>query len=109
MPHQTEEQLLTTVSQQLDEIQNTLFERAKAFRNAHLVKIDSKEELYEFFKSSKGFAYAHWSGDPSVEEMVGKDLGVTIRCIPIDMEKEKGICPFTGKESSQRVVFAKSY
>jgi len=107
--HQSEDELLKTLPEQLDEIQSTLFERAKAFRDEHLVKIDTKEEFYEFFKTQKGFAYTHWSGDSAVEEMVGKDLSVTIRCIPHDLEKERGTCPFTGKESSQRVVFAKSY
>jgi prolyl-tRNA synthetase len=106
---QTEEQFFQTVSEQLAAIQSSLYNRAKAFRDEHLVKIDTKEEFYEFFNSNKGFAYAHWSGDPAVEEMVGKDLSVTIRCIPFEGEKEKGTCPFTGKPSPQRVVFAKSY
>lgn len=107
--HQSEEELLKTLPDQLEAMQQTLYDRAKAFRDAHLVEIDTKEAFYEFFKSGKGFALAHWSGDPAVEEMVGKDLSVTIRCIPMDGEKEKGTCPFTGKESPQRVVFAKSY
>lgn len=105
----TEEEFFHTVADQLEAIQTTLYDRAKAFRDEHLVKIDTKEEFYEFFKSKKGFALAHWSGDPAVEEMVGKDLSVTIRCIPLEGEKEKGTCPFTGKPSPQRVVFAKSY
>ena len=107
--HQSEEELLKTLPDQLDAIQKTLYDRAKTFRDENLVKIDSKEEFYEFFKSQKGFAFAHWSGDASVEEMVGKDLSVSIRCIPLEMEKEKGTCPFTGKESPQRVIFGKSY
>lgn len=107
--HQTEQELLQTLPKQLDEIQHTLYERAKAFRDKHLIKIDTKEEFYAFFKSKKGFAFTHWSGDSSVEEMIDNDLGVSIRCIPMDLEKEKGICPFTGKHSSQRVVFAKAY
>jgi prolyl-tRNA synthetase len=108
--HYSEEELLEKLPEILDEMQNTLFTRAKAFRDAHLVKIDTKEAFYEFFKSDKkGFALTHWSGDPEIEEQVGKDLSVTIRCIPLDGEKETGVCPFTLKKSSQRVVFAKSY
>lgn len=107
--HQSEEELLKTLPEQLDCIQKTLYRRAKAFLDNHIVKIDSKEAFYEFFKSEKGFAFTHWSGDPAIEEMIGKDLSVSLRCIPLDMEEEKGICPFTKKESCQRVIFAKSY
>lgn len=107
--HQTEQELLATLSKQLDEIQTTLYQRAKGFHSEYLVKIDTKEDFYAFFQSKKGFAFTHWSGDSAVEEMVGKELGVSIRCIPMDLERERGMCPFTGKESLQRVIFAKSY
>ena len=107
--HQTESELLSTLLDLLDEMQNDLLEKATAFRDAHLVKIDTEKEFYSFFKSDKGFAFAHWSGDPSIEEKVGKDLSVSIRCIPKEFEKKGGVCPFSGKKSAQRVIFAKSY
>ena len=105
----SEEELLETVVDQLDAIQSDLLQKAKAFQKAHLKEIDTKEEFYRFFKEERGFASAHWSGDPAVEEMVQRDLNVSIRCIPMDGKKEKGVCPFTGKESRRRVIFAKSY
>jgi prolyl-tRNA synthetase len=106
---QSEEELLTTIVEQLDAIQNDLYQKAKTFRDSHIKEINTKEEFYTFFKKEKGFASAHWSGDPSVEERVQKDLSVTIRCIPLEGKKEAGICPFTGKPSPQRVLFGKSY
>ncbi len=106
---QTEEELLKTVPKQLDEMQETLLKKAELFRDSHLVKIDTQEDFYTFFHSEKGFAFAHWSGDPKIEEKVAKELGVTIRCIPEELEKTEGICPFSGEKSAQRVIFAKSY
>jgi len=111
------QKLLQTLPTILDEIQETIYQRAVKYRDANIVKIDSKEEFYTFFtpknkekpKIHGGFAYTHWCGDSSVEEEVQKDLGVTIRCIPMNMEKEEGTCPFTGKPSPQRVIFAKAY
>jgi len=44
-----------------------------------------------------------------MEEQLKNDLSVTVRCIPIDGEVEEGTCPFTGKKSAQRVIYAKSY
>lgn len=113
----TPDQLVDQALTLLDEIQNGLFEKAKAFRDAHLKKIDTKEELYTFFTPKNaeqpeihgGFALCHWCGDPAIEERVQEDLGVTIRCIPLDDTDGPGTCPFTGKPSPQRVIFAKSY
>ena len=106
---QSEETLLETITKQLDTIQEDLYQKAKAFRDERVKEINSKEEFYDFFKKETGFVSCHWSGDPKVEEMVQKDLSVTIRCIPMYGKKQGGTCPFTGKPSQQRVLFAKSY
>ena len=100
----------------LQEIQDNIYQRALAFRDAHTRVIDSREEFYDYFtpKSTDkpeihgGFALAHWNGDAAVEEQIKNDLKVTIRCIPSD-PGEPGTCPFSGQPSPQRVVFAKSY
>lgn len=93
----------------LESIQTNLFERAKAFMAKHTVKIDSKESFYEFFKGDGGFALAHWNGDAAIEAKVKEELGVTIRCIPLDNTDGPGQCIFTGEASPQRVIFAKAY
>lgn len=101
----------------LGEIQNGLLARATAFRDSHLVPIDTKEEFYKFFTPKNankpeihgGFALTHWNGSPAVEEQIKADLKVTIRCIPFTDAPEAGTCPFTGEPSAQRVIWAKSY
>ncbi|MFQ5590308.1 MAG: proline--tRNA ligase [Phycisphaerae bacterium] len=110
-------EFVATVSQQLDSIQQTLFERALALREDNTRSIDSKDEFYDFFtpldrdkpEIHGGFAMSHFSGDPDVEEMVKKDLNVTVRCIPTDGEEEDGTCVISGRPSKRRVVFAKAY
>ena len=97
----------------LQEMQNNLHQKAHAFQQANTVKLDSKEDFYDFFAPKDeihgGFALAHWAHDSATEEQLQKDLKVSIRCIPEKGEKEDGTCPFTGKASKARVVFAKSY
>ncbi|MCB1120862.1 MAG: proline--tRNA ligase, partial [Verrucomicrobiae bacterium] len=101
----------------LDDIQDTLLERARKFREDNTVVIDSKEEFYRFFTPENtdqpeihgGFALAHYSGEPELEAQIQADLKVTVRCIPLGKDPESGTCIFTGKPSRQRVVFAKSY
>lgn len=104
----------------LESIQQNLLERAKQFRETHTRLIDSKEEFYEFFTAKNstkpeihgGFALTHWDGSRAVEEQIKTDLKVTIRCIPFDdpaKPAEGGTCPFTGKPSPRRVIWAKAY
>jgi prolyl-tRNA synthetase len=104
----------------LNEIQNTLYDRAKSLRDANTVKIDSRADFYDFFTPQNkekpeihgGFALAHWSGSADVEARIKEDLKVTIRCIPFDPEvrdNEPGKCILSGEPSPRRVVFAKSY
>jgi prolyl-tRNA synthetase len=110
-------EFLVNATQLLDEIQQNLFERAKAFRAEHTHQIDSKDAFYDFFTPENaekpeihgGFALCHWNGDPAVEEQVKKDLQVTVRCIPLDAEAEAGRCVITGEPSERRVVFGKAY
>jgi prolyl-tRNA synthetase len=113
-------ELVARAVELLESIQQSLFDRARQFRDAHTRVIDSKEEFYDFFTPKNpsrpeihgGFALAHWNGSRAVEEQIKNDLKVTIRCIPLDdpaVPPEPGTCPFTGEPSARRVVWAKSY
>ncbi len=110
-------ELTGTIGKILDEIQTNLFNKARELRDANTRVINSKDELYAFFTPKNkgkpeihgGFALAHWSGDSEVEEILKNELGVTVRCIPFNAEKEDGKCIISGKPSTQRVVFAKAY
>jgi prolyl-tRNA synthetase len=114
---------VSNVGSTLDEIQASLFARAKQQREANTRTIDSKDEFYAFFtppggnqaddgerqEIHGGFALSHWSGEPEIEARIKADLGVTLRCIPLQDRDGPGKCPFTGKPSKQRVVWAKAY
>jgi len=100
----------------LDTMQDNLYQRALQFRQRRTREIDSKDELYAYFgdsaadaaASDAGFALTHWCGDPAIEEQLKQDLGVTLRCIPLEASAP-GTCPFSGKPSAQRVIWAKAY
>jgi prolyl-tRNA synthetase len=101
----------------LESMQAGLLQRATKFRDEHTRKIDSAEDFRAFFTAKKanqpeihgGFALVHWDGTRETEEMIKDELKVTIRCIPRNGGAEPGVCPFSGKPSARRVVFAKSY
>jgi prolyl-tRNA synthetase len=105
----------------LQEIQDGMLARAMAFRAEHTRRIDTREEFEAFFTPKRagddntpseihgGFALAHFCGDAAVETDVKGRLGVTVRCIPLDMANEPGTCVITGRPSTGRVVWGKSY
>lgn len=102
-------QFVANVATQLDELQNNLLNRARAFQKQNTVVINSKEDFHKFFEGDGGFALAHWNGNAAIETMVKEKLNVTIRCIPLEKNPEQGKCIFTGEPSAQRVIFAKAY
>ncbi len=46
-------------------MQKDLFQKAKAFRDAHTFEVNSYEELKA--KADDGFLLAHWDGTPQTE------------------------------------------
>ena len=93
----------------LEEIQTNLFKKAKAFRDERISKTDDFEEFKSILNSKGGFISAHWDGTTETEKKIKELTKATIRCIPLDNEKEAGKCILTGNASEQRVLFAKSY
>ncbi|HLR90358.1 MAG TPA: proline--tRNA ligase [Balneolaceae bacterium] len=97
------------ISALLDTIQNDLFQAALKRRDERTSFADSYEEFKNILEQKGGFIYAHWDGTEETEKKIKDETKATIRCIPLDGEKEEGKCMVTGKPSSQRVLFAISY
>lgn len=92
----------------LDQIQENIYKKAFDYRTANTIKVDTYEEFKEKIEEG-GFILAHWDGSVETEEKIKADTKATIRCIPLDGDKTPGKCMVTGKESAQRVVFARAY
>jgi prolyl-tRNA synthetase len=112
-------EFVATVPATLQDIQDGLLNRARAFRAEHTHQIDTQQEFYAFFTPARvaenapppihgGFAMTHFSGDVELEQKIRDELSVTVRCIPL-APGDAGTCPFTGKPSAKRVVWAKAY
>jgi prolyl-tRNA synthetase len=93
----------------LEEIQQAMFEKAKAYRDTHITKVDSWEEFEKALDGQGGFISAHWDGTAETEAAIKDQSKATIRCIPLDNPAEEGKCVLTGKPSKQRVLFARAY
>ena len=96
----------------LAEIQTSLFDRARAFRDENTIYPDSYDEFREFFNDGPGgYAVAPWDGRPETESKVKEDTKATIRVLPFENEKEAvgKTCIVDGKPAKHMAVFAKSY
>ncbi len=99
----------TYVEQLLRDIQQNLFHRAKAFRDAHITPVDAWADFEAVLEEKGGFALAHWDGTTETELEIKERTKATIRCIPLDAPEEEGVCVLTGKPSRRRVLFARAY
>ncbi|KQC31381.1 proline--tRNA ligase [Flagellimonas eckloniae] len=93
----------------LVEIQENIFKKALDYRESHITAVDSYDEFKKIIEEKGGFVSAHWDGSKETEDKIKEETKATIRCIPLDTEKEEGKCIVTGKASTQRVLFAKAY
>jgi len=100
--------VLNEVEKILKEIHFNLFERAKKFLKENITEVDNYEDFKNTINQKGGFVYAYWDGTNETEEKIKKETKATIRCIPYS-SSSKGKCVLTGKESIQKVYFAKSY
>ena len=92
----------------LDDIQANLFEKARAYRDAHVYECDNYDEFKERVKDG-GFFLCHWDGTAETEAKIKEDTQATIRCVPFDYEQTEGIDMVSGKPAKCRVIIARSY
>ena len=94
----------------LDEIQQTIYNKALEARDSRIRKCDSWEEFKEEIKKG-GFLLCHWDGTAETEQKINAETKATIRCIPVDscVCEEEGFDIYSGKPSKQRVVFGIAY
>ena len=96
------------ITRLLDEIQDNLY------NINHKRMKDNTVECVDFddfsSKISSGFfVKAYWDGTTETENKIKEKTKATIRCIPIEKSKVMGKCIITGKQSKDKVIFAKSY
>ncbi|MHA7101929.1 proline--tRNA ligase [Roseivirga pacifica] len=101
--------LVAKIEGLLTDIQDSIYQKAVAYRAEHTTEVNSYEEFKEVLEGKGGFVSAHWDGTAETEEQIKEETKATIRCIPIDAKEEEGVCIYSGKPSLRRVLFAKAY
>ncbi|MDY7395314.1 proline--tRNA ligase [Aureibaculum sp. 2210JD6-5] len=104
-----QDNLVATIENLLVKIQESLFDKAKDYRNNHITEVDNFEDFKSVLDKKGGFVSAHWDGTSETENKIKDLTKATIRCIPNNATYEEGICIISGKQSARRVLFAKAY
>lgn len=99
--------LETSIPALLEQVQQAIYEKALAFRDAHIRDVETYEELEEAVET--GFARAWWAGTTEDEARIKEKTKATIRCIPLDQPGGHGRCIFTGRRATEVAIFGRSY
>ncbi|XP_042053152.1 proline--tRNA ligase, chloroplastic/mitochondrial-like [Salvia splendens] len=100
--------LVAYVKGKLDEVQSSLLESAKSFRDGNIVDVTSYSELKEAIAQGK-WARGPWSASDNEEMKVKEETGATIRCFPFEQPEGAKKCLMTGNPADEVAIFAKSY
>jgi prolyl-tRNA synthetase len=103
------EGLAETLSTLLVDIQQSMFDRAVAFREARTRRVKSVDEIAAQIETERAFFWAPWCGNSDCEEQVKARSGATLRCLPIDAPKAAESCLVCGAADTQTAIFARSY
>jgi prolyl-tRNA synthetase len=95
------------VKRLLADIQQSLYDKALAFRRANTRDAKTYDELKQAVET--GFAFSHWCGSAECEAKIKEETRATMRCIPLEQSGGPGQCVCCGKGAQERAIFARAY
>ncbi|GAB3791037.1 proline--tRNA ligase [Virgibacillus kimchii] len=93
----------------LEEIQQNLFNKAKAHMEEKTSVATNMEDFKQTLEENTGFIKAMWCGSEECEEKIKEETTATSRCIPFEQEQVSDSCVCCGKEAKELVYWAKAY
>jgi prolyl-tRNA synthetase len=97
------------ISTTLQNIQDNLFNDAKAFMENNTCTASSFDEFKNILSNDNKFIKAYWDGSDETELKIKEKTKATIRCIVEDNDDSSNKCVFSGETAKHLVVFAKAY
>lgn len=95
-----------TIEKTLEDIQSSLFKKAKKFLRDNTHEVRTFPEFQKTLEKQRGFLKAGWCTSRGCEEEIKEKTGADIRTLPF--KKEAGKCILCGKKGIT-VYFAKAY
>lgn len=92
----------------LDDMQKSLFKRAKKFLSDSIIEVSDIKGLLMAVEDKK-MVEAKWCADPKCEDMIKEKTGAKSLNIPFKQPKVSGKCPFCGCDAKVVALFGRSY
>lgn len=105
LPYDT---IADSVKDLLVKIHETMYQKALAFRDAHIRKADSLPEL-EKAVNENCFALAMWCGERECEDKIKELYQASSRNMPFDQTPTSEKCVCCGKKAKHKIYFGKAY
>ena len=93
----------------LEEIQASLFRKAKANLDENTFDITTPDEAKAIAEGKGGFLRSKWCGDAACEEAMKERAGVSSRCMPLAQSGTEGVCPVCGKKCTTDIYWGVAY
>jgi prolyl-tRNA synthetase len=93
----------------LADIQRTLLEKAKAFRDERTQRAGNYEEFKKLMEGRPGFVVAPWCASADCEARIKADTQATIRNMPLGSTTPAGTCVRCDNPAKAEAWFAKAY
>ena len=103
------DELDVKVEEILNDIQNSLFEKALKHREETTNTATDYEEFKNIIATKPGFVKAMWCGDVECENKIKEDTTATARCMPFEQEELSDVCVCCGKKAKAMVYWGKAY
>ncbi len=103
------EQLEQAVMQQLQLVQQQMYDKAKKNLDEHIYEAHSLEEAKRLQEENGGYIKTMWCGDLSCELAMKEKAGMSSRCIPFAQEKLDDVCACCGKPAKKMVYWGVAY
>ena len=102
-------ELEARIPQILDDIHESLLQKAQSRRDSMTYSVASLDEMIESAETRPGFIKAMWCGSLACEEKLKELAGVSSRCIPFEQEPVGDRCVCCGKPAEKMVYWGKAY
>ncbi len=103
------ENIEAEVSALLETIQQDMFDRAKAHRDANTHVAHDWDEFTDILEHKQGFVKAMWCGETECEEAIKEETGASTRCMPFVQESIGETCVHCKKPAKTMIYFGKAY
>ena len=103
------EDLETAVAQQLEEVHQGMYAKAKKNLDDHIFAASTLEEAKKLQEENGGFIKTMWCGELDCELAMKEKAGMSSRCIPFAQEHLGDTCACCGKPAKHMIYWGIAY